>query len=341
MNNELSLYHNILFLDLRPWKKRDVSESKYKELMQSISKGAFSFQPLYEVAFEKPLTAKRKYYHALIENEATQYLNNFHSIVAGAEKVNEKKYWVHTTLTKVISQKLKETSKAIEDNQYYLDQFLTCKKSKSVAAYIFDETYIIQFLKYQLIRIYLEIQEAFQDYLKEDAVSEDELHSIYFLELPPSKSILVEAKKIKLPIPASQVNAKPDTVQFIPKAFDFRTDKKGVLSYKTIVKDANRFSRFEEELFSQGLIDVDYTFGNQHGQIQEMAAIFHTLIKKGYFNKRNFEKKKDIKPIDIRKFLDHRYESNTFKQFQTWGYKPTELADFVEARYWIDHLPAC
>jgi len=341
MNNELSLYHNMLFLDLRPWKKRDVSESKYKELMQSISKGAFSFQPLYEVAFEKPLTAKRKYYHALIENEATQYLNNFHSIFAGAEKVNEKKYWVHTTLTKVISQKLKETSKAIEDNQYYLDQFLTCKKSKSVAAYIFDETYIIQFLKYQLIRIYLEIQEAFQDYLKEDAVSEDELHSIYFLEQPPSKSILVEAKKIKLPTPASQVNAKPDTVQFIPKAFDFRTDKKGVLSYKTIVKDANRFSRFEEELFSQGLIDVDYTFGNQHGQIQEMAAIFHTLIKKGYFNKRNFEKKKDIKPIDIRKFLDHRYESNTFKQFQTWGYKPTELAGFVEARYWIDHLPAC
>lgn len=180
MNNELSLYHNILFLGLRPWKKRDVSESKYKELILTINKEAFSFQPLYEVTFQKPLTAKRKYYHALIENEDTQYLNNFHSIFAGAEKVVEKKYWVHTTLAKVISQKLKETSKAIEDNQYYLDQLLTGTKSKSVAAYFFDETYIIQFLKYQLIRIYLEIQEAFQDYLKEDAISEEELHQYNF-----------------------------------------------------------------------------------------------------------------------------------------------------------------
>lgn len=109
MNNELALYHEMLFLALRPWKKREVSESKFKELMLGLSKQDFSFQPLYEVVFEKPLTAKRKYYHALIENEATRYLNGFHSIISCAEKVNEKKYWVHTTLTKVISQKLKET----------------------------------------------------------------------------------------------------------------------------------------------------------------------------------------------------------------------------------------
>jgi len=341
MNNELSLYHNMLFLDLRPWKKRDVSEPKFKELLLGISKEDFSFQPLYEVVFEKPLTAKRKYYHALIENEAARYLNDFHSIIAGAEKVVEKKYWVHTTLTKVISQKLKETSKAIEDYQYYFEQLLTGTKSKSIGAYIFDETYIIQFLKYQLIRIYLEIQQAFQNYLKEDTVTEGELHSIYFTEQCPVKSFIVEAQKIKLAATASQDKAKPASLQFKAKAFDFRGLQKNTLSYETIINDKNRFSRFEEELFSNSFIDHEYNYIDKHSRIQEIAAIFHTLIKKGYFNKRQFPKNKEIKPVEIRKFLDFRYNSNTDKQFRTWSNKPTELADFVEARYWIDNLPTC
>ncbi len=33
MNNELNLYHKILFLELRPWINREVAETKYKELM--------------------------------------------------------------------------------------------------------------------------------------------------------------------------------------------------------------------------------------------------------------------------------------------------------------------
>lgn len=339
MNTDLTLYHNILFLDLRPWTKRNISESKYKELMHEFSKEDYSFQPLYEVEFEKPLTAKRKYYHALIENEAVRYLNNLHNIMAAAQKVVEKKYWVHTTLTKAISQKLTETSKVIEDNLYYLE-LLTGAKSIFTAAHIFDEAYIIQFLKYQLIRIYLEIQQAFQNYLKEDAVSEEELQSIYFLEQSPVKSFIVEAKKIKLIAITSPVEPKSKSVQFKAKAFDFRGESKKIISYEIIIKDKNRFSRFEEELFTQELIDVDYNFIDKYGQIQEMAAIFQTLIKKGYFNKRNFVKKTEIKPIDIRKFLDFRYNSDTDKQFRTWSNNPTELADFVEARYWIDNLPA-
>src|SRR5690606_33960864 len=107
----------------------------------------------------------------------------------------------------------------------------------------------------------------------------------------------------------------------------------------SIIKDSGRFSRFEEELFSHELIDENYNFKNQHGQIQELAAIFQTLIKKGYFNKRQFPKNKEIKPVDIRKFLDHRYNSNTDKQFRTWANKPDELADFVGSKYWIDKLP--
>lgn len=174
--------------------------------------------------------------------------------------------------------------------------------------------------------------------MKEEAISEEELHQQYFSEQAPSKSLIIEAVKLNLPLPASQVTAKPQTVQSEAKAFDFRPEKKGIISYDAIIKDSGRFSRFEE-LFLHELIDENYTFKNQHGQIQELAAIFQTHIKKGYFNKRQFPKNKEIKPVDIRKFLDHRYNSNTDNQFRTWANKPDELADFVGSKYWIDKLP--
>lgn len=183
------------------------------------------------------------------------------------------------------------------------------------------------------------MQTIFNGYLKYDAYTEAELNEIYFTEPLPQESFLVPAKKVNTPAPASQVTAKPQTIQFEAKAFDFRTEKKGIIPYEAIIKDSGRFSRFEEELFSHELIDENYNFKNQHGQIQELAAIFQTLIKKGYFNKRQFPKNKEIKPVDIRKFLDHRYNSNTDKQFRTWANKPDELADFVSSKYWIDKLP--
>lgn len=341
MNNELNLYHKILFLELRPWTNREVAETKYKELMQGISKEHFTFQPLYEVDFPKPLNAKRKYYFSIIENEATSYLNNFQQIIAGALNEKEKQYWVHTTLTKVLSQKLKEVSKVIYDNQYFFQQLSAASKASTPESKIQDEAYILQYLKYQLIRIYLEIQETFSSYLKEEAISEEELHQQYFSEQAPSKSFIIEAVKLNLPLPASQVSAKPQTVQFTVKAFDFRPEKKGVYSYEVMIKDKHRFSMFEEELFRENLISQDYDFINDHGNIQLLAAIFQALVKKGYFNKRNFEKKKEIRPVDIRKFLDHRYNSSTDKFFRNWANKPSEFADFILVRPWIKNLPPC
>lgn len=331
MNNELTLYHNILFLELRPWMNRSTAEAKYKTLLQEIKKEHFSIQPNYEVDFSKPLTSKRKYYYSLIENEATRYLNNFHGIMEGAND-KEKKYWVHTTLTKVIAQKLKETSAVITDNQYLLGQKTTDKN-------LLDETYIIQLVKYQLIRIYMEIQETFPEYLKEEAVTEDELHQLYFSEQAPEKSLLIPAEKIKLATPASKVNAKHVDIELKVLKNDFREVKKGVLDYKTIVKNPQRFASFEEQLFLNEYIDTDYNFTNKHGQIQELAAIFHVLINKGYFSPKDFTTQKTLKALDYRKFLDHRYQAGTDKQFRTLGNQQEKVAEFLENNSWLERLP--
>lgn len=335
MNNELTLYHKILFLELRPWMNRSIAETKFKAMLQDNKKEHFTIQPNYEVDFQKPLTSKRKYYHALIENEATRYLNNFHGIMEGAND-KEKKYWVHTTLTKVITQKLKETNTVITDNQYLFEQL---SKTKGVDKKVLDETYIIQLLKHQLIRLYIEIQEVFVDYLKEEAVTEEELHQLYFSEQAPEKSLLIPAEKIKIAVPASKSKMPQQNIALKILKNDFRGEKKGVLDYKTIVKNDTRFTSFEEQLFVQGYIDADYNFTNKHGQIQELAAIFHILINKGYFSPKDFAKNKVLKAIDYRKFLDFRYNANTDKQFRTLANNTEKVAEFLENNYWLEQLP--
>lgn len=333
----LDTIQNILFLELRPWLNRTTPEAKYKQLHEGLIKAHFSYQPMYEPVFPKPLTAKRKYYHALIENEVIEYLSDLNTEILAAQIINEKKYWVHTALTKVLSQKLRDISEIIESFNFSLSNLT----SKSVNDNIKDDTYIIQYLRLQLSRAYLEIQNLYQEYLKDEPLSFQELNEKYFSEALPD-SHLKEASKIKLHTSGSQIISKQHDALFKTKAYDFRPAKgKNILDFKTVVKNPDRFSRFEEKLRINEFIDDDYNFQNKHGQIQELAAIFQTLIQKGYFNERKFPGSKVIKDVEFRKFLDHRYGSNTDRQFRNWGNNADELAAFVSDKYWIDSLPVC
>ena len=52
---------------------------------------------------------------------------------------------------------------------------------------------------------------------------------------------------------------------------------------EAIIKTPTRFASFEESLFQNGYIDENYKFVDKHGMKNEMAAIYHQLINKGYF----------------------------------------------------------
>lgn len=339
MQNDFPLYHDILFLRLKPSANRELSDIKFKELLLSLPKEHFSFQPAYEVDFPKPLNAMRKYYFALIENEAIRYLNTINNIFSIPDSDAEKKFWIHNTLTKKLAQKLKETSKIITDNKFYFDLLQPLAKQKISDARTLDEAYILQYLKHTLIRLYIEIQETHEAYLSEDAITEEELHETFFTEPEPYKSLLVEAVKINLPKPASQFVAKADEPPFNANKSDFRGTKKGVLAYDAIIKDARRFSLFEEELYVNGYIDKDYNFKPDYGNKDDLAAISHILIKKGYFNKRIFPKNVELKPVEVRKFIDFRYNASVDKQFRNLNDKPDLIAAFIDSHYWVEKLP--
>ena len=104
---DFELYHNILFLGLHPKKNHSKKDAFFKDQLMKIKKEYYLFQSLYENDFEKALTPKRKYYVALIENEAIKYLNTVFTEFSNALSENEKKY-LFNSFSKIIAQKFTE-----------------------------------------------------------------------------------------------------------------------------------------------------------------------------------------------------------------------------------------
>ena len=332
MSNDLDTFNDILHLHLRPWKVI-YSEQKFRELLHSLPKENFHHQPLYEVAFPKPLSDKTKYYHALINNEVVAFLNNIHALLTTASNENEKKYHIYTALTKRLKVKLEDTQKEIIKQQLYFKTFEDREQDKKLR----DNARIIQYVKYQLIRLYLEIQNRYPDYITDDPITEEDIHSIYFSE--PANSSIKPAPEMDLPKSAIQPPKESPEIEFTPWKEDFRPEKKGILRYDQIINDQRLFAAFEEELYQVELIDHNYNFSNKHTEKQKLAAIYCTLIRKGYFKKRDFEKLRNIKDVDIRKFLDYRYNADVDAQFRSWRRDPNKLAEYLEVLSWLNDLP--
>lgn len=341
MRNELTLFHKILFQELRPWVKSTEQEIVFRESLKDISSESYQFQPIYEVGFIKPLLPFRKYYHRLIESESIRYLNFVIRSVNEADNYNEKKYWVNTTLNTKIKDKLNATAQLIIQKDYDIDLLTPSKDKKITSSTNEDETYVMHFLKTNLIWLYLEIQEHFKDYLKEDYISEEELYEMYFREPAPRPSFIFQSTVQS--ISQTKQIVLPEKPKIVPKVVigDLTPAPKGVLSYEDIIKDSTRFAEFEGKLFDKDLIAENYKFKNKHGDKQLLAAIYHQLIRKSYFYERQFLPKRKITDLDIRKFLDNRYSCDLDKQFRNWANSETELVKLIGSHKWIDNLPSC
>lgn len=339
MANKLELFNDILFLNHRPWKFGRQSEIKFKQLLFEVKKEYYTHQPNFEVDFIKPLSNIRKYYHTIIEYEAIRYLNDFHTEISEALSKNEKSYLIHFALNKLVSQKIKETAQVIQERGYTPEQFDL--KLQSNSKDIADESYIIHLLKHHLVRLIMEIQESYPEYLKDDELTPDEIYYKYFNEAEPGRPYIIEAEKYPDTNQIPQPQQKENKPAFHAYRDDIWEESKNILPYSQLIKNPSRFAQIEEELYEKGLIGNNYRFSDKHGMKKYLAAFYHQLIRKGYFRNRIFPGNIEVKNRDITKFLDHRYKTDVDKQFRLWDNKQEELLKFIEKDYWLDHIPAC
>jgi hypothetical protein len=338
MDNKLELFNDILFLNHRPWIFGKQSDIKFKQLLLEVKKEYYTHQPNFEVDFIKPLSNIRKYYHSIIEYEAIRYLNGFHAEISEALSDNEKSYLIHFALNKLISQKIKEIAQVIQERGYTPEQFdLKHQSNKNIA----DESYIIHLLKHHLVRLVMEIQESYPKFLKDDALTPDEIYYKFFNEAVPERPYIIEAENYPNANQIPQPQQKENKPVFHAYRDDIWEEGKNILLYNQLIKNPSRFAHIEEELYDKGLIGSNYHFTDKHGMKKYLAAFYHQLIRKGYFQSRIFPGNIVVKNRDITKFLDHRYKTDVDKQFRLWDNKQEELLKFIEKDYWLDHIPTC
>ncbi|HAZ03026.1 MAG: hypothetical protein A2W90_18385 [Bacteroidetes bacterium GWF2_42_66] len=338
---DLALFDEILYRNLAPWLEENKPDEKFTALTTEIESVKPEFQPLHEIDFYRPFNDKTRFYQKLIVNESITYCNKVYRLIKENKNIKLHKYWKNNLLDKKLPTRLKDIGRIIREKSYWIDYINPRKTSFDIDADHKTETYILQLLKIALIRVYLEIQSFFSFISKDDILIEDDFYTRFLNEPIPETSFLKEAPKI-IDLKTEEVKPRGNT----PPAFslvldDIRERKSGVPLYHYIIKNPQRFASFEEKLFDNEYIGMDYSMKNTHGQKNKMAIIYYLLIDKGYFKKFNDLEKKPFKNRDIAKFLDHRYNANLDKQFRTYASKTQERAIFIEDHYWLYTLPPC
>jgi len=333
MSKHLEIFNKLLFIDC-PWHDKNPSENKFQQQLYKLSKVTLENQPLLELKFLKPLSERRKYYSTIIKNEAVSYLNAFHKAMKAAATDDEKKYQVHKSLVKQLRKKFKETESIIESKGFYFENIEPAQKKTQVDSKFKEDIYIIQFLKYQVIWLYLEIQNNYLPYLSQDALEESDIHDMFFSDPAPAKSFFVDAPALNLPKPVQSIVTKENAKPFVVQKKDIRDPAKGILTYEQIIANPDKFARAEIEFFEQGLINDQYKFKEEHNQVKEFAAAYQVLQKKNYFNKYYFPGKKEVTDLHIRKFLNHRYLTKIDREFRNFR-DPKLLEEYVSTKPWL------
>ena len=240
------------------------------------------------------------------------------------------------SLSKRLKDKLKDTQSVIASHQLFFSTLDENRLDKQLR----DNAWIIQYLKHQLIRLYLEIQDAYPEYLSDDPLTEQEIHSIYFTE-NSGENRIIKAPAVFKSSSGKALVAEP--TNFEPLMRDVRETDNTILTYSEMIACAEKFAAIEKLLFQEQLIDSKYDFIKKpKGNIKKLAAVYVTLVKKNYFNEFYFPGKMKITDLQVRKFLNYRYNATIDREFRNFRNKEKGdalLESFIDEELWIGLLP--
>lgn len=324
MENTLQIFHRILFLDLRPCECRNRVQDYFKSQAAGMDTNRYTLQPLWETSFLPPYTPKLKYYHKLIVNEAAGYFNHLSQLIQQAADDEEKWYHTYTALHKVVGEKLKQVADEINRLDYRFGYILPGSSYRQQNALHAEESWIFQLLKVQLIALYLNIHEAFGKFSKEGKPDEKEVYYSFFSEEKPEPGYLKKAETIVPPI--TPVPEK-DIKRFVPVRDNLVTRGMTKVDY-SFVRSPDRFAEIETRLYEYEIINAEYHIIPNKKQSNHtlLAAVYREMIDKNYFRRNILKSKEKVKDIDIRKFLDVRYATDTSQQFRKLKPEQVEFA---------------
>ncbi|ARN77459.1 hypothetical protein BST97_05365 [Nonlabens spongiae] len=332
------LFSDILYVDT--YLKDQRSEVKFKELLPKLDKEYKETTPTQEIRFpKKAFSAKLKYYEKLIDKTTATHFNEMISEL-DRTSTNEHLQFLYQKWHNRFVSYLINIQQYIQNNEMQEKAFVVPGASADA-----DHTHAIFYLKANAILLFLELQERFNEHSNEDILTQEQIHELYFKELPPQDLYVVDfsGKPISNPKPSKNVGGKFNAIK---ADLDFRIPNDKILTYAELVKQskADALARLEERLVEENLIDNKYSFIDKRGNKQVIAAFLLSLFEKGYFNERIFPDNKPSKKIErkhITKFFAHRYGpgSNADKEYRNFeGTMRPKYDNLLIKHPWLDQI---
>jgi hypothetical protein len=200
-----------------------------------------------------------------------------------------------------------------------------------------EETFIYQFLKVQLIALYLNVAELSGGLMPEPTYNEAAVYLIFFGEETPTPSFLIRAATIEIPL---KPVVPKQTTQLQLVADDFRPRHRAKANFEMIA-NPELFGIIEKRLFEYGIIDASYNFISNKKQANStlLAAVYKAMIGKNYFRRNILQSKKKYTDSDIRQYLDERYATDTTQQFRKLTAEKLSMAAIRLP--WLENIPHC
>ena len=151
----------------------------------------------YEINFLRPFDNKTKYYSKLILNTVKADVERLYNLISEDDAENLIRYWLDDTLNKRLKTRLKDIGKLIKEKDFQLVYIDPKKASIELDQAHKANTYIIQLLKLAYMQLYLEIQDAFSNWIDDKLVIED-FYTQLLLEPIPQKPLLTEIQIIEV-----------------------------------------------------------------------------------------------------------------------------------------------
>ncbi|NEW77991.1 MAG: hypothetical protein GZ086_00900 [Gelidibacter sp.] len=301
------------------------TNNQYQQEIQNLSYNIkYEKNPIYKVDFKYPVAIKEKYYFKLIEKESQIIYNEMICEFHPQATLPELQF-TYSIFYNRIEQYL------LQINNYLSDRELNSTDSK-----------IINFLRVNAIFLFMELQDKFIKYASKDYVSLEEVYEHYFGINSSEISELIPSElfdNIDFTI-SPETKEKDKIFKAILGELEFRATKKNVLLYDAIILKKERFAEAEELLFEEEIINEDYNFisNRKRNNKSQMAAFYHTIIEKGYFNDKVFEPYKKIDHKEYVRFLNHRYDINTSKVFNNFKNNAEKLNEITLLNTWFKNI---
>lgn len=209
MSNQKNTLDKILDFELRPWLPQnsmdDVFASKFRSLKEYSSQ-----QPLqFKIEFFRPFDNKTKYYSRLILNTVKSDFDELYHKIDEDRNENLIRYYLNDTLNKRLKTRLKDLGELLKEKDYVLTYINPKNTFHQLDQAHKTNTFIMQLLKLAYMQLYLEVQEAFKDWVNDDLIVEDFYTQL--LNEPIPEKLLIRKLQVIEVAPEPTKKPKPKT----------------------------------------------------------------------------------------------------------------------------------